>query len=123
MVRAIRLSFEATDVRLFEAAAVLRARPSDIFFSVALPLAGPGVLAGAATALAAAFGEFGAVITFAANVPGQTQTLPLAIYAALQAPSGEEYALRLAGFSFVLAIAGFALAEVLRRWSRRRLAR
>lgn len=121
MVRAMRLAFEATDRRLFEAAAVLRASPLDRFFSVALPLATPGVLAGAVTAFAAGLGEFGAVITFASNVPGETQTLPLAIYGALQMPDGEAQALRLAGFSFVLAVTGLAGAEALQAWSRKRL--
>ena len=122
MVRAIRLSFEATDARLFEAAAMLRAGPWDRFWSVALPLAGPGVLAGAVTAFAAGLGEFGAVITFASSVPGETQTLPMAIYAALQAPDGEAEAMRLAGWSFGAAVTGLGLAELLQRWSRRRLA-
>ncbi|MGE0829378.1 MAG: ABC transporter permease subunit, partial [Hyphomonadaceae bacterium] len=122
MVRAMRLAFEAADPRLFEAAAMLRAGARDRFFSLALPLAAPGVLAGAATAFAAGLGEFGAVITFAANVPGETQTLPLAIYAALQTPGGEARALRLAAYSFTLAIAGLALAEALQAWARRRLA-
>lgn len=121
MVRAIRLAFEATDRRLFEAAAVLRAPPHDRFFSLALPLAAPGVLAGAATAFAAGLGEFGAVITFASNVAGETQTLPLAIYAALQTPNGEAQALRLGALSFALALLGLGVAEALQRWSRRRL--
>lgn len=120
MVRAIRSAFEASDPRLFEAAAVLRAPPLDRFMTLALPLAAPGLVAGAVTAFAAGLGEFGAVITFAANVPGETQTLPLAIYAALQEPDGEAKALRLAGMSFTLAIAGLAAAEGLQRWSRRR---
>lgn len=121
MVRAIRLAFEATDRRLFEAAALLRADSVDRFFSIALPLAGPGVLAGAVTAFAAGLGEFGAVITFASNVPGETQTIPLAIYSALEMPGGEAQALRLASFSLFLALAGLAAAEALNRWSRRRL--
>jgi molybdate transport system permease protein len=121
MVRAIRLSFEALDPGLFEAAAMLRAGPWDRFWSLALPLAAPGVLAGAATAFAAGLGEFGAVITFASNIPGETQTLPLAIYAALQMSDGEAQALRLAGLSFALALSGLAAAEVLMAWSRRRL--
>lgn len=121
MVRAIRLSFEATDSRLFEAAAMLRASPWDRFLSLALPLAWPGVLAGAAVAFAAGLGEFGAVITFASNVPGETQTLPLAIYAALQTPGGEAQALRLAGLSFTAAILGLGFAEALQAWARRRL--
>jgi molybdate transport system permease protein len=122
MVRAIRLSFEASDARLFEAAAMLRAGPWDRFLSVALPLAGPGVLAGAVTAFAAGLGEFGAVITFASSVPGETQTLPMAIYAALQAPDGEGEAMRLAWWSFGAAVVGLGAAELLQRWSRRRLA-
>lgn len=121
MVRAMRLSFEATDARLLEAAALLRAPPSDRFWSIALPLAAPGILAGAATAFAAGLGQFGAVITFASNVPGETQTLPLAIYSAMQAPGGEERAMRLAIYSLVLALLGLGLAEALQRWARRRL--
>jgi molybdate transport system permease protein len=121
MVRAIRLAFESTDRSIFEEAAMLRAAPVDRFFSVALPLAAPGLLAGAVTAFAAGLGEFGAVITFASNVPGETQTLPLAIYAALQMPGGEAQAMRLAAMSFTLAITGLAAAEALQSWSRRRL--
>ena len=121
-VRSIRLAFEATDRNLFEAAAVLRAGPLDRFVSIALPLAGPGILAGMVMAFATALGEFGAVITFAANIPGQTQTLPLAIYAVLQEPGGEVEALRLAGLSFVLAMLGLAVATLLQRWAGRRLA-
>lgn len=121
MVRAIRITFEALDPRLFEAAAVLRAGPWDRFVSIALPMAGPGVLAGATTAFAAALGEFGAVITFASNVEGRTQTLPLAIYSALQVPGGEARAMRLAGISIALAVAGLIAAELLQRWARRRM--
>ena len=122
LVRSIRLAFEATDTKLFDAAAVLGAGPWDRFVTIALPLAGPGILAGAVTAFAAAMGEFGAVITFAANIPGQTQTLPLAIYAVLQEPGGEAHALRLAAMSFALAMLGLVAAEVLQRWARGRLA-
>jgi molybdate transport system permease protein len=120
-VRALRLSFEATDPALFQAAAVLGAGPWDRFVSLALPLAAPGVLAGAVTAFAAGLGEFGAVITFASSIPGETQTLPLAIYAALQTPGGESAALRLAGISMVAAVSGLALAEILQTLARRRL--
>jgi molybdate transport system permease protein len=123
LVRIIRVAFESLDAKLFEAAALLRARPLDRFVTIALPLAGPGILAGAVTAFAAGMGEFGAVITFAANIPGQTQTLPLAIYAVLQQPGGEAQALRLAVISFVLAMSGLIGAELLQRWMRRRLAR
>ncbi|HJS45997.1 MAG TPA: molybdate ABC transporter permease subunit [Rhizomicrobium sp.] len=122
LVRAIRISFEAMDPKLFEAAALLRAGPLDRFLTLALPLAGPGILAGAVTAFAAGMGEFGAVITFAANIPGETQTLPLAIYAVLQQPGGEAQALRLAAISFTLAMSGLTGAELLQRWMRRRLA-
>ena len=121
LVRAIRIAFEAMDARLFEAASMLRAGPWDRFFTIALPLAGPGILAGVVTAFAAGMGEFGAVITFAANIPGQTQTLPLAIYAVLQQPSGEGEALRLAALSFTLAMSGLIGAELLQRWMARRL--
>ena len=121
LVRSIRVAFEAMDVRLFEAASLLRAGPWDRFFTIALPLAGPGILAGVVTAFAAGMGEFGAVITFAANIPGQTQTLPLAIYAVLQQPSGEGEALRLAALSFTLAMSGLIGAELLQRWMARRL--
>jgi molybdate transport system permease protein len=122
LVRAIRIAFQAMDARLFEAASVLRASPFDRFFTIALPLAGPGILAGAVTAFAAGMGEFGAVITFAANIPGETQTLPLAIYALLQQPGGEAAALRLAAMSFALAMTGLIGAELLQRWMLRRLA-
>jgi molybdate transport system permease protein len=121
LVRTIRVAFEAMDPKLFEAASLLRARPLDRFVTIALPLAGPGILAGAVTAFAAGMGEFGAVITFAANIPGETQTLPLAIYAVLQQPGGEAQALRLAAISFVLAMSGLIGAELLQRWMRRRL--
>lgn len=120
-VRSIRLAFEATDARLFEAAAMLRASALDRFVTIALPLAWPGILAGAVMAFAAAMGEFGAVITFAGNIPGQTQTLPLAIYAVLQQPGGEAEAVRLALMSFAVALAGLAGAHLLQRWAIGRL--
>lgn len=118
LVRSIRLSFEAADARLFEAAAVLGAGPLDRFATIALPLALPGIVAGAVTAFAAAMGEFGAVITFAANIPGETQTLPLAIYTVLQQPGGEANAMRLAAMSLVLALTGLVAAELFQRRAR-----
>jgi molybdate transport system permease protein len=121
LVRSIRLSFEATDPRLFEAAAMLGASPIDRFFTIALPLALPGVIAGTVTAFAAAMGEFGAVITFAANIPGQTQTLPLAIFTVLQQPGGDVEAMRLAALSFAVAFSGLVAAELFQRWTRKRL--
>jgi molybdate transport system permease protein len=121
LVRSIRLAFEATDPRLFEAAAMLRAGPWDRFVSIALPLAVPGIVAGAVTAFAASMGEFGAVITFAANIPGQTQTLPLAIYTVLEQPGGQAEAYRLAGMSLAVAMAGLVAAEFLQRRTAKRL--
>lgn len=111
MVRAIRLSLDSVDRRLEEAASTLGAKRLDTFFSVTLPLMAPGVVSGAITAYAASLGEFGAVITFASNVPGQTQTLPLAIFTALQTPGGEETAAKLAMISVGLAVIGLLLGE------------
>jgi molybdate transport system permease protein len=117
MLRAIRLSLEGVDPGLEQAARTLGAGAIDRFLTITLPLAAPGVLVGAITGFAASLGEFGAVITFAANVPGQTQTLPLAIYAALQTPGGEAVAARLSLASLALALGGLAAAE----WAGRRL--
>lgn len=103
-VRAIRLALEAGDAGLSEAAQTLGARRFDRLLNVTLPLAWPGIISGAITALAASLGEFGAIITFVSNIPGQTQTLPLAIYAALQAPGGEAEAARLCLLSILLAL-------------------
>lgn len=111
MVRAIRLSLDSVDRGLEDAASTLGAKSVDRFFTVTLPLMAPGVVSGAITAYAASLGEFGAVITFASNVPGQTQTLPLAIFTALQTPGGEEAAARLSLVSVVLAVAGLLLGE------------
>ena len=121
MVRAIRLSLEHVDPGLEAAARTLGAGAIDRFFSITLPLMLPGVLAGAVVAFAAGLGEFGAVITFASNIPGETRTLPLAIYAALQVPGGEAVAARLAGVSFGLAVAGLLLAELIARRMRGRV--
>ncbi|MCQ8239978.1 molybdate ABC transporter permease subunit [Rhizosaccharibacter radicis] len=122
MVRTIRLSLEAVDWRLRQAAQGLGAGPADRFLHVVLPLAAPGVLAALVAGFSASLGEFGAVITFAASIPGRTQTLPLAIYAALQVPDGEQQAARLASVSLVLAVAGLLGAEMvhrrIRRWLR-----
>ena len=123
MVRAIRLSLENVDRGLEAAARTLGARPLDRFLTITLPLMLPGILAGAVTAFAAGLGEFGAVITFAANIPGVTRTLPLALYTAMQSPDGDPLALRLAILSFVLGLAGLLAAEVLVRRVRRLLGR
>jgi molybdate transport system permease protein len=121
MVRAMRLSLEGIDGGLEDAARTLGARPLDRFFSITLPLMLPGILAGAVTAFAAGLGEFGAVITFASNIPGVTRTLPLALYTAMQSPGGEALALRLALLSFALGVLGLLVAEWLLRRVRRRL--
>jgi len=111
-VRAIRLSIEAIDPGLSQAAETLGAGPVDRFASIVLPLALPGIIAGAITAYAASLGEFGAIITFVSNIPGETRTLPLAIYTAIQTPGGEAAAARLAALSIALAVAGLVLSEV-----------
>lgn len=118
-VRAIRLALEAVDPRLEVAAETLGAGRLDRFATVTLPLMLPGVVVGAVTAYAASLGEFGAIITFVSNIPGETRTLPLAIYTAIQTPGGELAAARLAAISIVLALAGLMLAEIAGRWARR----
>jgi len=123
IVRAVRLGLEGVDPGLEAAARSLGAGPLDRFITVTLPLMAPGILAGAVTAFAAGLGEFGAVITFAANIPGETQTLPLAIYSATQSPGGEAMAARLAGISLALALAGLLLAELCARHLGRLLGR
>jgi molybdate transport system permease protein len=111
-VRAIRLSIEAIDPGLSQAAETLGAGPLDRFATIILPLALPGIIAGAITAYAASLGEFGAIITFVSNIPGETRTLPLAIYTAIQSPGGEAAAARLAALSIALAVSGLVLSEV-----------
>ena len=121
MVRSIRLSLEGIHPGLEDAARTLGAGPLDRFVSVTLPLMAPGILAGAVTAFAAGLGEFGAVITFAANIPGATRTLPLALYTAIQSPDGDLAAARLAALCFGLGLAGLVAAEFLARRLRARL--
>lgn len=123
IVRAVRLGLDQVDPGLEAAARTLGAGPLDRFVTITLPLMSPGILAGAVTAFAAGMGEFGAVITFASNIPGETQTLPLAIYAATQTPGGEAVAARLAAISFTLAITGLLLAELIARRMHRLLGR
>ena len=115
MVRAIRLSIEAVDPKLEQAAATLGASRFWVFATVTLPMILPGVLAGAILAFAKALGEFGATITFVSNIPGQTQTLPSAIYAFLQVPGGEGAALRLVVVSIVIAMTALIASEILAR--------
>jgi molybdate transport system permease protein len=121
MVRAIRLSIASIDVGLEDAARTLGARPLDRFATITLPLMLPGILAGAVLAFSAGLGEFGAVITFVSNIPGETQTLPLAIYTATQTPGGEGAAARLATLSIGLALCGLLVSELLARRVRRLL--
>ncbi len=123
MVRAVRISLEGVDRGLEAAARTLGAGPIDRFATITLPLMLPGVLGGAVTAFAAGLGEFGAVITFVSNIPGETRTLPLALYTAIQSPNGDTVALRLAILSFVLGLTGLILSELLARAMRRRLGR
>jgi molybdate transport system permease protein len=115
MVRAIRLAIEAVDPKLEEAASTLGAPRLWVFATVTLPLILPGILAGAILAFAKAMGEFGATITFVANIPGQTQTLPSAIYAFLQVPGGDAQAWRLVVVAIVVAMAALLLSEWISR--------
>lgn len=123
MVRAMRLSLENIERGLEEAACTLGAGAFDRFATITLPLMLPGLLAGAVTAFSAALGEFGAVITFVSNIPGETRTLPLALYTALQTPGGEQAAARLALISFALGLSGLLLSEWFARRVRRMLGR
>lgn len=115
LVRAIRLAIEAVDPKLEEAAATLGASRLQVFATVTLPLILPGIIAGAVLAFAKAMGEFGATITFVANIPGETQTLPTAIYSFLQVPGGDSAALRLVAISVAVAMIALAVSEVLAR--------
>ena len=115
MVRAIRLSIEALDPKLEQAGATLGAGPAWVFVTVTLPMALPGILAGTILAFAKAMGEFGATITFVSNIPGETRTIPSAIYAFLQVPGGEGAAMRLVIVSILVAMAALALSEVVGR--------
>jgi molybdate transport system permease protein len=115
MVRAIRLSIEAVDRRLEGAARTLGARPFHVFRTITLPLAMPGVLAGAVLGFARSIGEFGATITFVSNIPGETRTLPIAIYAALQVPGSEDIVTRLAILSVILSLGALVISEILAR--------
>jgi molybdate transport system permease protein len=115
MVRAVRLAIEAADPALEQAARTLGAGRLDRLLTITLPLAAPGILVSAVVAYATCLGEFGAVITFAASIPGETRTLPLAIFSALQVPGGEALAARLSLFSFALAMVGLLVSEALGR--------
>ena len=121
MVRAMRLSIEAVDQKLETAARTLGASRLNVFVTITLPLIMPGVLAGAVLAFARSLGEFGATITFVSNIPGETRTLPLALYSLIQTPGGEAGALRLAVLSVLLSLAALAASEALARRLRARI--
>jgi molybdate transport system permease protein len=122
MVRAIRLSVEAIDRRLEDAAGTLGASPVAIFFSVTLPLMLPGIVAGMVLSFAKSLGEFGATITFVSNIPGETRTIPTAIYTLTQVPGGEEGALRLTLVAVAISMAALLASELLARRLGRRVA-
>jgi len=122
MVRAIRLSIEAIDRRLEAAASTLGAAPPLVFLTVTLPLALPGVIAGMILTFARAMGEFGATITFVSNIPGETQTLPSAIYTFTQVPGGDAGALRLTLVSVAISLAALLVSEALARRASRAVA-
>jgi molybdate transport system permease protein len=121
LVRAVRLSVEAVDRRLEAAAGTLGAGPGWVFVTVTLPLMAPGILAGAVLAFARSLGEFGATITFVSNIPGETQTLPSAIYMFTQVPGGDSGALRLSLIAIAISMLALVAAEVLGRRLARRL--
>jgi molybdate transport system permease protein len=121
MVRAIRLSIEAVDPKLEQAASTLGASKFWVYLTVTLPLMVPGILAGSILAFAKAMGEFGATITFVSNIPGRTQTLPSAIYAFLQVPGAEASAVRLVIISVVIAMGALLLSERLSRKAAQRI--
>src|SRR5271154_1876087 len=123
LVRPIRLSIEAVDRRLEQAAETLGAAPWRVFATVTLPLALPGILAGMVLGFAKAIGEFGATITFVSSIPGETQTISSAIYALLQTPDGDSMVLRLCAVSVVLSFGSLLVSELLIRAGQRRLAR
>jgi molybdate transport system permease protein len=123
MVRAMRLSFEAIDPRLEQAAGTLGANPIVRFFLISLPLAMPGIVAGATLAFARSLGEFGATITFVANIPGETQTIASAIYTFIQVPGGDAAALRLTFVSIAIALVAIIASEIVQRQGEKRLTR
>jgi molybdate transport system permease protein len=121
MVRAMRLSLETIDVRLEQAASTLGANRGWVFLTITLPLALPGIVAGLVLSFARALGEFGATITFVGNIPGETQTIPSAIYTYIQTPGGDFAALRLTAISVAIAFAALLVAEALSRGATRRV--
>nr|WP_244868900.1 molybdate ABC transporter permease subunit [Photorhabdus noenieputensis] len=121
MVRAIRLALEGVDRRLEQAARTLGAKPLKVFFTITLPLSLPGVIVGTVLAFARSLGEFGATITFVSNIPGETRTIPLAMYTLIETPGAETAAARLCVIAVILALMSLMVSEWLTRWGRRRL--
>ncbi|MBS9426084.1 molybdate ABC transporter permease subunit [Photorhabdus caribbeanensis] len=121
MVRAIRLALEGVDRRLEQAARTLGAKPLKVFFTITLPLSLPGVIVGTVLAFARSLGEFGATITFVSNIPGETRTIPLAMYTLIETPGAETAAARLCIIAIILALISLMVSEWLTRWGRRRL--
>lgn len=121
MVRAIRLALEAVDQRMEQAARTLGASPLRVFFTITLPLSMPGIIAGIVLAFARSLGEFGATITFVSNIPGETRTIPLAMYTLIETPSAEMDAARLCVIAIILALVSLMASEWLTRWGRKRL--
>lgn len=121
MVRAIRLALEAVDQRMEQAARTLGASPLRVFFTITLPLSMPGIIAGVVLAFARSLGEFGATITFVSNIPGETRTIPLAMYTLIETPGAEMDAARLCVIAIILALVSLMASEWLTRWGRKRL--
>ncbi len=121
MVRSIRLSLETVDSKLEEAAATLGASPIKVFFTITLPLMIPGIITGTMLSFARSLGEFGATISFVSNIPGETQTIPLAMYTFIETPGAEMEAARLCAISIVIALGSLMLSEWLNRKSAQRL--
>lgn len=121
MVRAVRLSLEAVDTRLEAAARTLGAGPVGVFLTITLPLTAPGILVGTILSFARSLGEFGATITFVSSIPGETRTLPIALYGLAQVPGGEEAAARIVVISLVLAFAALLASELVARRIRTRI--
>lgn len=121
MVRAIRQSLEAVDPKLELAARTLGASPWRVFFTITLPLSVPGVIAGVVLAFARSLGEFGATITFVSNIPGETRTIPLAMYTLIETPGAEGAAARLCVLAILLSLAALLISDWLAKRSRIRL--
>ena len=121
MVRAMRLAFEMIDQSLELAARTLGASPFRMLFHISIPLAMPGIMTGTILAFARCLGEFGATITFVSNIPGETRTLPLAVYTLTQTPDGEAAAFRLVVISILIALIALAISEIITRKAKARL--